>query len=105
MSMARLIYSLNVLILKYAISITYTLISIEVYILTLKSIINVQLSRDSTPPCVKTSPNNQAFIWDENKKSQFVNSINIEKVEILSDKITSENYINIDETVSEIVNI
>ena len=72
---------------------------------TLKSIINDQLSRDSTPPCVKTNPNNQAFIWDENKKLQFVNSINIEKVEILSDKITSENDINIDETVSKIVNI
>ena len=50
-------------------------------------------------------PNNQAFIWDENKKSQFGNSINIEKVEILSDKISSENDINIDETVSEILNI
>ena len=72
---------------------------------TLKSIINDQLSRDSTPPCAKTNHNNQAFIWDENKKLQFLNSINIEKVEILSDKITSENDINIDETVSEIVNI
>ena len=45
------------------------------------------------------APNNQAFIWDENKKLQFVNTINIEKVEILSDKITSENDINIDETI------
>ena len=72
---------------------------------TLKAILNDQLPRDSTPPCVKTNPSNQAFIWDENKKLQFVNSINIKKVEILSDKITSENDINIDETISEIVNI
>ena len=53
---------------------------------TLKSIINDQLSRDSTPPCVKTNLNNQAFIWDENKKLQFVNSINIEKVKISLEK-------------------
>ena len=72
---------------------------------TLKSIMNDQLSRDSTQPYVKTNPNNQASIWDENKKSQLVNSIFIEKVEILSDKINSENDMNIDETVSEIVNI
>ena len=60
---------------------------------TLKYIINDQLSRDSrpTPPCVKTSPNNQAFIWDENKKSQFANFINIKQIDILSDKINSEN--------------
>ena len=47
---------------------------------TLKSIINDQLSVESTSPRVKTNPNSQAFLWDENKKSQSVNSIFIEKV-------------------------